>query len=266
MTATTAPDPARCMSRRLRWFRVAAVALSLLGFVAGAELILRGIGYGHPTGFLVHPDKAERLWTDNPFFLWRFMPPGLARWPAPIQLRTPKPAGVFRVLVLGESAAMGDPEPAFGFSRVLQVLLEARLPGQTVEVINTGIPAINSHIVRAIAADCRPAEADVWVLYLGHNEVLGPGGLTSAFGSRSPIPWSGGCTSGCSVCGSASGWRASRHGSARLLRQVRACSARTCARNRCSTTTPAWRGSARVSPRTSAPSSGPASDPERGCW
>lgn len=164
------------------------MALSLLGFVAGTELVLRGIGYGHPTGFLIRPDKTEPLWTDNPFFLWRFMPPGLARWPAPIQARIPKPAGVFRVLVLGESAAMGDPEPAFGFSRVLQVLLEARLPGQTVEVVNTGIPAINSPIIREIAADCRRLEADVWVLYLGNNEVLGPGGLTSAFGNRPPHP------------------------------------------------------------------------------
>ncbi|MBE7504113.1 MAG: tetratricopeptide repeat protein [Verrucomicrobiales bacterium] len=184
-----APAFARSANRqRRRWFRVAAVALPLLGLFAGAELILRGIGYGHPIGFLIQPDKPEPLWTDNPFFLWRFMPPGLARWPAPIQARTPKPPGTFRVLVLGESAAMGDPEPAFGFSRVLQVLLEARLPGQTVEVINTGIPAINSPIIREIAADCRRLEADVWVLYAGNNEVLGPGGLTSAFGNRPPHP------------------------------------------------------------------------------
>ena len=33
-----------------------------------------------------------------------------------------------RIFVLGESAAMGDPEPAFGMPEILRVLLESRYP------------------------------------------------------------------------------------------------------------------------------------------
>jgi len=114
------------------------------------------------------------------------MPPVLARWPLPFQVPAQKPGDSLRILVFGESAAMGDPEPAFGFSRVLRVLLEARYPGRRIEVVNTAYPAINSHVIREIARDCERAHAGFWIVYVGNNEVLGPYGLTTAFGARAP--------------------------------------------------------------------------------
>ena len=39
-----------------------------------------------------------------------------------------KPKGTFRIFVLGESAAMGDPDPAYAFSRYLEVMLRQRFP------------------------------------------------------------------------------------------------------------------------------------------
>ena len=39
-----------------------------------------------------------------------------------------KPQGTFRIFVLGESAAMGDPDPAYAFSRYLEVMLRQRYP------------------------------------------------------------------------------------------------------------------------------------------
>ncbi|HRI12361.1 MAG TPA: hypothetical protein PLX89_05085, partial [Verrucomicrobiota bacterium] len=57
----------------------------------------------------------------------------------------PSPStNTLRILVFGESAALGDPEPAFGVCRFLEALLEARLPGKRIEVINTAITALNS--------------------------------------------------------------------------------------------------------------------------
>jgi hypothetical protein len=62
-----------------------------------------------------------------------------------------KPQGTFRIFVLGESAAMGDPDPAYGFSRYLEVMLRERYPAMNFEVVNTGSVAINSHVLLPIA-------------------------------------------------------------------------------------------------------------------
>ncbi|MFM7101643.1 MAG: tetratricopeptide repeat protein, partial [Verrucomicrobiota bacterium] len=78
--------------------------------------------------------------------------------------------------VLGESAALGDPEPAYGLPRVLEVLLSRRLPGRRIEVVTAAMTAINSHALREIARDCVPLQADAWVVYAGNNEVVGPYG------------------------------------------------------------------------------------------
>ena len=63
------------------------------------------------------------------FGLWVF-PRGYEKtpFPVPVVLNTEKTPGTFRVFVLGESAAMGFPEPSVSFARVLEVLLRARYP------------------------------------------------------------------------------------------------------------------------------------------
>jgi Flp pilus assembly protein TadD len=171
--------------RRRVAFGVAAAVLPAVLLLGGLELGLRLGNYGYPTRFLLERvEGGQRVLRDNPRFTWRFMPPVLARSPLPIQFPAEKPPDGCRILVLGESAAMGDPEPAFGFSRVLRVLLEARYPGRRIEVLNTAFPAINSHVIREIARDGGCAQADFWIVYMGNNEVLGPYGLTAAFGSR----------------------------------------------------------------------------------
>ncbi len=60
-----------------------------------------------------------------------------------------KPQGTYRIFVLGESAAMGDPDPAYAFSRYLEVMLRLRYPSMKFEVVNTGSVAINSHVLLA---------------------------------------------------------------------------------------------------------------------
>lgn len=99
--------------------------------------------------------------------------------PRPLKIREKKETGTLRVLVLGESAALGDPEPGFGMPRFLQAQLESRFPGRKVEVLNAAITALNSHALRRIAADSARLGADVWVVYPGNNEVHGPFGPAS---------------------------------------------------------------------------------------
>ena len=123
---------------------------------------------------------------DNPRFGWRFFPPAVARAPRPLYLSARKPVGTVRIFVFGESAAMGDPEPAYGFARQLERLLQARHPDRKIEVVNAAMTAINSHVIRQIARDCEPGEGDFWLVFAGNNEVIGPFGAGTVFGQQAP--------------------------------------------------------------------------------
>lgn len=83
---------------------------------------------------------------------------------------TEKPRGTFRIVVLGESAAMGAPEPAFGFSRYLEVMLGERYPSMKFEVANTGGVAINSQVVLPIAKGLAKCRSDVFIVYSGEAQ------------------------------------------------------------------------------------------------
>ena len=168
--------------RMFRW--LAALGLPVL-LLSGLEVALRLCGWGYPTHFFL-PTGTGEVYAENEKFGWRFFPQRLARAPDPIRLTKAKPAGTFRVFVFGESAALGDPQPAYGFSRILRELLEARCPGTRFEIINTGMTAINSHAILPIARDCVPFDGDVWIVYMGNNEVVGPFGAGSVFGAKSP--------------------------------------------------------------------------------
>ena len=126
------------------------------------------------------------MFIENQRFSDRFFRPSLVRHPDPLCFEAHKPANRCRIFVFGESAAMGDPDPAFAFSRVLEVLLRERYPGIDFEVINTSITAINSNVILPIARDSADKEGDLWVVYMGNNEVVGPFGAGTVFGSQAP--------------------------------------------------------------------------------
>ena len=172
--------------RRRGWFRALALLSSIL--VLGlVELGLRLVGYGYATSFfLERPQEGRALLVENPKFGWRFFPPALARAPRPLALAAEKPPGTIRIFVLGESAAMGDPEPSYGFPRQLEQMLRARDPNHKFEVVNCATTAINSHVIREIARECAPRQGDFWVVYAGNNEVVGPFGAGTVFGRRTP--------------------------------------------------------------------------------
>jgi tetratricopeptide (TPR) repeat protein len=170
-----------------KWvFRFAALLLPLL-VLAVTEFVLRLVGYGYPTAFALRKHLAAKtVFVDNHQFARRYFPPGLARSPQPFLFGAEKPANTTRIFVFGESAAMGDPEPAYGFARMLEVLLKARYPGRNFEVINAGVTAINSHVIRDIARDLAPRQGDIWIIYMGNNEVIGPFGAGTVFGAQTP--------------------------------------------------------------------------------
>jgi tetratricopeptide (TPR) repeat protein len=168
---------------RFGLFTVLAVigvpALALLA-VEGA---LRIAGFGFETAFLLDR-KVEGLktLTDNPDYGARFFPRALYRAGRPLFLPKEKGPNTFRVFVVGESAALGDPQPTIGIPRCLQAILEFSRPDLDFEVVNAGMTAINSHAILPISKDCLANGADLLVVYSGNNEFVGPFGPASIFG------------------------------------------------------------------------------------
>ena len=153
----------------------------LLGLLEGA---LRLFGVGYPTGLTeacTLEGKAAACY--NLFFPAPFFPPGMIKTPQAYSIPAEKPQGTFRIFVLGESAAMGDPDPAYAFSRYLDVMLRERYPSMKFEVVNTGSVAINSHVLLPIAKGLAEQRPDVFIIYSGNNEVVGPYGPGTALTS-----------------------------------------------------------------------------------
>ena len=149
------------------------------------EGLLRLTGSGHPTQFLLKKEfDGNTYYVANPYFTSPWFPGQNPRTPVPFGIPVEKPKDSLRVLILGASAAQGDPKPEFGFSRMLDRMLSGQFEGRKVEVYNLGITAINSHVVKEIAKECGKLEADYWIVYLGNNEVIGPfGPANPSFGS-----------------------------------------------------------------------------------
>ena len=160
------------------------IPLLLLGVI---EAGLRLAGYGFdPALFKTISIKGEQFYVNNDSFSLRFFPPQMTRGLGAIRMPVRKSAGTYRIFILGESAAVGDPEPAYGAGRYLEALLGARYPGTHFEIINTGITAIDSHVILPIARECARHDGDLWIIYMGNNEMVGPFGAATVFGAKAP--------------------------------------------------------------------------------
>jgi tetratricopeptide (TPR) repeat protein len=179
---TALPEPAPIFEGRKVWLLRIAVGLCaplLLLALVEAGLRLFGVGYSTdvigPCTTQGHPAACYNLFFAAPFF-----PPGMIKTPQMYAIPAVKEPGTLRIVVLGESAAMGDPEPSFGFSRYLEVMLRERFPGMKFEMVNTGSVAINSHVVLPIAKGLAEQSPDIFIIYSGNNEVVGPYGPGTA--------------------------------------------------------------------------------------
>jgi tetratricopeptide (TPR) repeat protein len=156
-------------------------------FFCLVELVLRLAGFGHPTEFLLRAvQNGREVFVQNNQFGWRFFGPKLSRAPFPFCISRSRTPDTVRIFVFGESAARGEPDPTSGLPRMLQAMLSLRHPGARFEVVNAAMTAINSHVILPIACDCAKANGDIWVIYMGNNEVVGPFGAGTVFGSQVP--------------------------------------------------------------------------------
>jgi len=182
------PGLPKKMSQQRKWFyRLVLLILSPLLFFGVVEGILWAIDFGYPGSFLLHHNEnGQNRVVENSKFGWRFFGRDLARTPYPLNFPEEKPPRTVRIFVFGESAAYGDPQPDFGLPRLLEVLLHERYPDLHFEVINAAMVAINSHVILPIARDCAQEHGDIWVVYMGNNEVVGPFGGGTVFGPQAP--------------------------------------------------------------------------------
>lgn len=145
--------------------------LRLLGF-GGYDPVLRKAG---PVtgGELVIADQAGAI---SYFFANRSRPGFNDQY----QFTTPKPKGVFRVFIVGESAAKGYPQPRnLASSAFLEKMLADAWPERQVEVINLGTTAVASFPVLGMLTEALEFEPDLVIIHTGHNEFFGAYGVNS---------------------------------------------------------------------------------------
>jgi tetratricopeptide (TPR) repeat protein len=161
-----------------RWLAISATAILVpVLLLVVAEMVLRACGVGTSTS-VVRPctNQGRPAYCDNQAFAAPFFPPGTYREPRPYVIPATKAPGTYRIFVLGESVAWGDPDPTYGFARYLEVMLRERFPQIKFEVINASITAINSHVLLPMVEDLVRYQPDIFVIYTGNTEVVGPFG------------------------------------------------------------------------------------------
>ena len=168
--------PSSVITGRHLWlFRIIALTVFPVLLLLVVELSLRIAGYGFfPHAITKCQVDGRDAYCDNVKFGWRFFPRNIARESEPFIFPADKPDDTYRIFILGASAVQGTPEPAFSFGRILREMLHEKYPAVNFELINTAMTAINSHVVLQIAKDCARYDPDLFIVYLGNNEVTGP--------------------------------------------------------------------------------------------
>jgi lysophospholipase L1-like esterase len=168
------------------WARLGLVAGGLAAGIAclGAiELLLRivGAGAGPPAydpmvGFSAAVPLFERAERADGTPVLRVSPIRLTGEsggdPMPErEFRAEKPAGGFRVFVIGESTAAGYPyPPAYAFGAWLERRLRASLPELPIEVVNAAVSGYSSRRALIALREIARYQPDLVIVYSGHNE------------------------------------------------------------------------------------------------
>lgn len=155
---------------------ITIVVIPLLFFVL-LELGLTVAGVGKSFDFFREIDIDGRPhYQENPDFADQFYPASLDINPRENTFTVERRPESIRVFILGGSAALGFPHKNHGLDRLLSAQLTAALPSRDIEVINTAMTSVNSHVVYAVANSIPEGSADFAVILMGNNEVVGPYG------------------------------------------------------------------------------------------
>jgi tetratricopeptide (TPR) repeat protein len=141
------------------------------------ELFLRATGFGYPPAPLLTVEtESGKMWVGNPDFTRLYFPAGLKRLPPPNRVPVNKHPGSRRYLIVGGSAAAGDPDVDFSIARILQWILTETHPKTRWELLNLAYTACNSHVAAEVVRQSHAFDIDGLVVLVGNNEVIGPYG------------------------------------------------------------------------------------------
>jgi tetratricopeptide (TPR) repeat protein len=174
--------PRRPADRRVL---LALTLLAPLALLALAEGALRLAGIGRVEPLFVPVETAPGYLQPNPEVIRRFFPNPAAAASVSIDstyFPERKPPGSLRLVVMGESSAAGFPYGRFGSpGEFLARRLERSLPGRDVEVITTAMSAVTSYVLLDFVDEILAVRPDAVLIYTGHNEFLGIGGVGSSY-------------------------------------------------------------------------------------
>ncbi|MFD0989237.1 SGNH/GDSL hydrolase family protein [Mariniflexile jejuense] len=167
---------------------IAALLPFLLIFII--EIVLRISGYGEnyqlfnkvkvenrPEYLIMNSNISKKYFKNNGFN---------SDNQSDLFLKT-KTSNTFRIFVQGASTVVGFPYYQGGsFPRMLKHRLSQTFPEKNIEIINTGITAVNSYTLWDLTGKIIDQNPDLVIIYAGHNEYYGALGVgsTSSYGSR----------------------------------------------------------------------------------
>ncbi|HBW00414.1 MAG TPA: hypothetical protein DEF03_04395 [Bacteroidetes bacterium] len=167
------------------------VIASLIPFlcIAAVEISLRISGYEKEKQslFVEAPNSPDYLLA-NAKFIERYFPSFVPEIAPNAFLKEKKP-NTFRVFVFGGSSAGGFPYNFYNsFSDQLEQQLLLNTQGLNIEIINLGMTAVNSFVIRDLSPRILAYEPDAVIIYAGHNEYYGSfGAATTQFGFTDSI-------------------------------------------------------------------------------
>lgn len=168
--------------RKKQVFFIIILSLPLLIFIL-LELVLQLAKYGDNLDlFIDAPKDFPQYQMANPKVARRFFNRAAAVPSPPMDLFLKnKPQNGYRIFILGGSTAAGYPFSAnLLFSRILQRRLSDVFPERKIEVINLAMSAINSYALLDFIDEVLDKQADLILIYAGHNEYYGALGVASA--------------------------------------------------------------------------------------
>lgn len=165
---------------KLLTFRIILVAMPFLIFLL-FEGLLRIGGYGPNLDIFITHENNPKYWVTNPsvgrrYFFVKDVTPATSY----DAILKSKPENGYRIFVLGGSTTAGFPYYHNGaFPRMLQTRLESVFPERTIEIMNLGMPAVNSYTLLDLTDELMAFEPDAFLIYAGHNEFYGALGIAS---------------------------------------------------------------------------------------
>ena len=163
-------------------FKLLAVSLPLL-IILVVEILLRIFGYGESYRLfnkVISQNSTEYYVMNSAISKKYFENTGFHSDNQLDLFLKEKSENTFRVFVQGASTVIGFPFYKNGsFPRILKHRLSKTFPGKNIEIVNTGMTAVNSYTLWDLTDDIIEQKPDLVIIYAGHNEYYGALGAGS---------------------------------------------------------------------------------------